>query len=307
MYSGWVIKWRVNRNVSEEEYASGLLMKPLEGACSDDKGTLTAFNSTYVEFVDRRFRLRGGFGTMIATVWFLFSLFFIFFAWLGLPHQEFDEIIGVIVISSVSLLSGFISWYVLPRLDFFNCTNYPVRFNRRTRMVYVYRSSRDGGILAIPWGEGFFHVGKGLRNKYLLDLRCHVLDDNMVSDTFVVGAYFDDETIIRNLWTFICKYMDEGPDAVRPRHLMISTKPTWKNCYIFIAGNMRLYSSMKRFLFAPVLLLFAGFRWLVMVTCRPPVWPQVIEDACRIDEIDPNRLPEPDYIGQFSREADAIR
>ena len=266
----------------------------------DNRGMLTKFNSTYVEFVGRQFRLRGSFGIMLAFICSMLSLVGAVCAPIFILARTHEIFYAILFMSFIFLIASVLFWWLGPRFDFFSHTYYPIRFNRRTRMIYVYRDSRNGGMLSVPWEAGFFHVGKGLRNKYLLDLRCHVLDGDVVTDTFAVGTYFDDEKIIRNLWAFICKYMDEGPDAVRPRYLMMSAKPTWKNCYIFVAGSMRFYSSTKRFLFTPILLLFAGFRWLVMVTCRPPVWPQAIEDACRIDENDPSWLPEPDYIGQFA-------
>src|SRR5699024_8301322 len=103
-------------------------------------------------------------------------------------------------------------WFVVLRKDFFNHTYYPIRFNRKTRMVYVYREERDGGILRLPWNEGFYHIGHGLADKDIIDLRCHVMDGETVKDTFAIGLPFHTKTEdrIRGLWEQIRTYMDDG-------------------------------------------------------------------------------------------------
>jgi hypothetical protein len=64
MYSGWTSAWPINRLLTQEEKDSALPRHRQQGIEPDDRGTATAFNSTYVEFVGRRFRLRGGISTL---------------------------------------------------------------------------------------------------------------------------------------------------------------------------------------------------------------------------------------------------
>ncbi|MEJ2715422.1 MAG: hypothetical protein P8014_19965 [Acidihalobacter sp.] len=67
MYSGWIVKWKLNRPLTREERDSALPRNRQEGIKADNHATVVAFNSTYAEFVGRRFLLRGGFKTFGST------------------------------------------------------------------------------------------------------------------------------------------------------------------------------------------------------------------------------------------------
>ena len=190
--------------------------------------------------------------------------------------------------------------------DFFTHTYYPIRFNRKTRQIYVYREKRDGGIVTIPWEKGYFHIGQGLRDKQFLDLRCHVLEGDLVRDTFVTGMYYLRKEPVRELWEFIRRYMDEDIESLGKVEVWTSTAPTWKNCEIMVGvtfGGLFGLGALLWPLALPVILT----RWLVLKSCKPPVWPPEIEAACRIDPDDPHHLPEPAYIGQFAVERERAK
>ncbi len=78
--------------------------------------------------------------------------------------------------------------------DICTYTYYPIRFNRRTREIYVFRHNGDGGVLSIPWDRAFFFIGRGRGGeKHLLELRCHALNKHdRVIATFGIGH--DDTT-----------------------------------------------------------------------------------------------------------------
>lgn len=306
MYSGWTVKWPRNRALTRQEQDSALVrsMKAIEVA--DDQGALTAFNSTYTEFVDRRFRLRGWLGTLIATACSMACLVFAFYLpFIGAIHGN-NVFIALLVMSCFLLFGAWLFWWMMPLREFFNHTYYPIRFNRKTRQVYVFRDKRDGGVLTVPWDAGFFHIGQGLRDKRLLDLRCHVLDGETVKDTFVTGMYYLQKERVQQLWEFVRRYMDEGIDSLGEVEVWTSPTPTWKNCRIMVGVTFGGLSGIRAILWplaAPVILT----RWLVLKTCKPPVWPAEIEAACRIEPDDPHRLPEPSYIGQFAVEREMAK
>ena len=72
MYSGWTVKWPVNRKLTPQEKADVLPRAKQPDTSPDDHGALTGFNSTYAEFIDRRFRLRGWLITLACTLWGFF-------------------------------------------------------------------------------------------------------------------------------------------------------------------------------------------------------------------------------------------
>lgn len=204
------------------------------------------------------------------------------------------------------VLLSFLLLWILPLRDFFTHTYYPIRFNRKTRQIYVYREKRDGGIVTIPWEKGYFHIGQGLRDKQFLDLRCHVLEGDLVRDTFVTGMYYLRKEPVRELWEFIRRYMDEDIESLGKVEVWTSTAPTWKNCEIMVGvtfGGLFGLGALLWPLALPVILT----RWLVLKSCKPPVWPPEIEAACRIDPDDPHHLPEPAYIGQFAVERERAK
>ncbi|MEJ2715429.1 MAG: hypothetical protein P8014_20000 [Acidihalobacter sp.] len=82
-------------------------------------------------------------------------------------------IIGSSIVAVFCAASILLFVIMLLSKDFFTHTYYPIRFNRKTRQVYVFRDKRDGGILTVPWDDVFFHIGKGFRDP-VYDLRGHL-------------------------------------------------------------------------------------------------------------------------------------
>ena len=219
-----------------------------------------------------------------------------------------DDLYHIILVNTVMILMVialllFLWLYVL-RKDLFCHTYYPIRFNRKTRMVYVYREERDGGILRLPWNEGFYHIGRGLADKDIIDLRCHVLDGDTVKDTFAIGMPFHTRTEdrIRGLWEQIRTYMDEGAKAAKPDFIYLSMKPTWKDAYLSVGAKFHAYNIILHILFAPLMYPLIVTRWLVMKTCKQPNWPEDIEHACKVEKDDPQELPLPEYYCQLAVE-----
>lgn len=307
MFSGWTIKWRLNRLLTPDEYSSALPRQRQENIEPDDRGTAVAFNSTYVEFVGRRFRLRGGIISFLATLGiFLFISVPAVVFYTG-PSNSANTISTLIVAIFTFGWATFL-WLFFLRKEYFSHTYYPIRFNRKTREVYVFRDKRDGGIITVPWDEGYFHIGEGLRDKQLLDLRCHIMgQDNVVKDTFVTGMYYSQPEPVQQIWEFIRRYMDEGIESLGEVEIWTTPKPTLQNCNImagvFVGGSTSGIRSILWIIAGPIMIT----RYLVLKTCKPPVWPANIEAKCAIEPNDPHRLPEPEYIGQFGVERERAK
>ena len=98
----------------------------------------------------------------------------------------------------------------------FAWTHYPIRLNRKTRMVHAFRL--DGTVLSVPWDEVLFTLGRGNRafGVQNWDIRGHVLDADGVTvrETFAFSAEDIDHDILRRHWEFLRRYMEEGPEAL---------------------------------------------------------------------------------------------
>lgn len=198
---------------------------------------------------------------------------------------------------------GFLLYSLLLKNEFFRYVYYPIRFNRKTRKIYVFREKRDGGLLIVPWEEVFFHIGRGTDMKFLRDIRGEILDGDIVKDTFALGHCAERDEPVKEMWEFIRCYMEEGPEAVAEhpldKYVELSVAPTWKNCLISAVGFTNATTPFKRVLLFPFIGTFTVVRWLVFKSCKQPVFPQEVEAECTVEPNDPNIWPVPKSIGEF--------
>ncbi|SBV53245.1 hypothetical protein XBLMG947_4057 [Xanthomonas bromi] len=203
----------------------------------------------------------------------------------------------------MSLGSAAAVYLLFLRHDFFCYLYYPIRFNRKTRKVYVFREKRDGGLLIVPWDDVFFHIGRGTDMKFLRDIRGEILDGTIVKDTFALGHCAERDEPVKEMWEFIRRYMEEGPEAVAEhpldKYVELSVAPTWKNCLISAVGFTNATTPFKRVLLFPFIGTFTVVRWLVFKSCKQPVFPPEVEAECQVEPNDPNIWPVPKSIGEF--------
>lgn len=318
MLTGWTKPFKVDRLLETDERRAALPHQRQPGIRPDTFDSLIRFNSTYADFIDRKFPLRGmastTFGIIGGSFLLLFGLVFIpYFIWvdsyLSGEIGIFFAVISTVVVAAFCFGVPWVLWKLHLRHDFFSYTHYPVRFNRKARKVHVFRHNGPGGVLTVPWDEVFWHVGRGYQQKFLCDVRGHVLDGDMVRETFAVGRYTGAERIdrIQSLWEFICRYMEEGPETAvdhpLDRMIVLSVAPTWKNCYAHAFGSMGAGFVSLRYmlapLFYPIVWSLTLVRWLVFKTCKRPVWPPEVEEESRIEPDDPHRWEEPSFFGEF--------
>ena len=279
---------------------------------------MTRFNGTFVEFVDRTFKIKGMMATLLLSLASIFSIFAL--AWLayGILSTFQENVFESLFLLTISfLILGAVPvffWIIYLGKDLLQYTHYPVRFNRKTRKVYVFRHDGPDGTVTLPWGDPsvYFHIGQGEQSRHLRDLRCHVLDRNrQVQQTFTVGHFWDHENRVREEWELIRRYMEDGPDKCfdhpADRMIALSTRMTWRNSWLMVCLMMgtSLYPLRWNLLFP----IYGGLtlsRWLTMKSCRAPVFPPEVEAACAIEPGDPYVLPEPSFMAEFadSRETD---
>lgn len=325
MLTGWWRPFKVDRPLTSEERLAALPRKPQAGIVPDNWGGVIHCNSTYVDFIDRAFRLRGMvnttalvLGIILLTCGGIWSIFFVEYP---LYHKGKDNLITFLISSVAFAFVTFggaaLLYYSGPKRDLFTYTHYPIRFNRKTRKVHVFRHNGPGGVLTVPWDEVFFHIGRGRFEKFLCDVRGHVLDGQRVKDTFAVGHYYDDSRInqIREEWEFIRRYMEDGPEAVAPhpldRLVELSVKPTWTNAYIWVVASLGEGLLAMRYVLAPVVYPIYGLltlvRYLTLKSCKEPVWPPEVLAESAIEPDDPNQWEEPEFINAFTNRPEVLK
>jgi len=317
MQTGWTKPFETGRPMRPDEHQAALPHKHMAGVDPFPWSALIEINSTYADFIDRRYRLRGMVattsglvgGVMLLTICAVVFPLSIAEYFQGILDPLF---LAIVIPGCTAITCGGIwaFWHYQLRHDLFTYTHYPIRFNRKTRKVHVFRHNGPGGVLTVPFDEVFWHVGTGLQHTFLRDVRGHVMDGNRIRDTFTVGHYFDDTQPERvaGLWEFIRRYMDEGPDAVAEhpldRCIDLSMTPSWTNCYLWAAasmgGNFQSLRSVLFFLYYPIVGLLTLGRWLTLNSCKSPQWPAEIEAESQVASDDPHRWEEPTTLWEFA-------
>jgi hypothetical protein len=207
---------------------------------------------------------------------------------------------------AMSIIVFFVAWcgIWLLRKESFAYTHYPMRFNRKTRMVHVFRT--NGTILSVPWDQIFFTLGC-MPPMDDWEVRGHVLDADGVTvrETFALSyvgdisaedarngaAQFSSDDFVRAHWEFIRRYMEDGPQLltgqvefcmpvdVRRERLWMGVQRVFAN----IGGAPRsIFVTL-----APWCASVSLFRAIAMRTSKIPQWPAEIEAANFIVPQDP--------------------
>lgn len=297
--AGLVWRYKTNRPLSEEEKELQLKQRESVDGQPLDQLAVIKINSVYLESVDKYFAWKGWF-TLVATVVLVLSVVIAG----GVVVGSIDEVRrgGEINYGYLALDVGMLLLMFLPlmwaglwmlRKDSFRYTHYPIRLNRKNRMVYAFRL--DGTVLAAPWDDIYFTLGREnsfvMRGPQFWEIQGHVLDKdkNTVRETFVFHDVESAE-IVKRHWEFLRRYMEEGPRELVSRIQHYS--PVDQRRETFGEGLRRIFANDSGFLWvqiiaAPVNFLIACGRWIAMRTSKIPQWPADVEAACRIEPSDP--------------------
>ncbi|AXM40901.1 DUF6708 domain-containing protein [Xanthomonas oryzae] len=302
MYTGWIKPFPKGVRFSEDDRARELIRGFDNSSMAAQRLSLISINSTYIDWIDRRFLYRGMLNMSIVFIgvigFLIFSLVCLFKMFEG-----GRTVLAFATVAAFSAFMGFLLYSLLLKNEFFRYVYYPIRFNRKTRKIYVFREKRDGGLLIVPWEEVFFHIGRGTDMKFLRDIRGEILDGDIVKDTFALGHCAERDEPVKEMWEFIRRYMEEGPEAVAEhpldKYVELSVAPTWKNCLISAVGFTNATTPFKRVLLFPFIGTFTVVRWLVFKSCKQPVFPPEVEAECQVEPNDPHIWPIPNSIGEF--------
>ncbi len=201
----------------------------------------------------------------------------------------------IIAVLAANLIISLL-FILLAKSEFFKYTHMPVRLNRKTRMVHVFRF--DGSVLSVPWDEVFFNVGLG-RYKGPFQptfIAGHVMEGSKryPKETFILGGHASGLAATLSLWEFFRRYMEEGPESALEDTPQLVCLPLDRGKEPFSAGMTVVHREMGSpnwflgTILFPIRVLQSCARWLAFRTCKVPVWPKEIEATCTIEPEDPH-------------------
>ena len=290
--SGLLWKYKVNRPLTDDERAHQLKQKEHLDVEPIDQLSVIKANSTYLEVVDKYYAMKG-WHTMGSVVFF--SVFFGVWIWMVIetitaerPEWGFLLFVSIMMIPFlVFILWGFLK-------ESFTYTHYPVRFNRKTRMVHIFMT--DGRQLSVPWDDIFFYLAAGEKGeKDWWDLRGHILDKDgkAVVDTFAMMMSNHKEegrkTVVQQ-WELVRRYMEEDYIAIinsLENCMPIDGKyETWTVAWNYMVGQTKgAPIGMLPFLYV-IFIALVPFRMLAMHSSKLPIWNKEIEAANIIEPDD---------------------
>jgi len=302
-YSGLLArKYRVGRKLTDEERSNQFSQKRRLDVTPLYDLSVIRIDSTYLECVDRWFVYRGSMAAM-CLIGIAFPVFFFLIPLLvevGIDFIALSIFFGIVIPYWL-----FVSWLLLK--ESFRWTHFPIRFNYRNRMVYVF--TPDGTVLKAKWNKIFFTLGRcqWISGSQNWDIRGHMLDKDgeTVLATFALPGDSTQVQRLRRSWEFFRRYMEEGPASVYRDVYWCQDIVGQRETYT--AGLRNLFFRYNGFRFAgipfycllilqaltvflsPFLFVASLGRWFAMRTSKIPVWPAEIEAQCHVDAFDPYR------------------
>lgn len=312
-YDGLALKYPVNRPLTDEERRQRLEVnveastEPSAAFCS------IAESAGCAEFVDKYYAWKGMIAALVVAplVFFLVLLVDAPAAiakgmsktaasdmWIGWTASFF--------VLAVNLFLVLLFAWALSR-ESFTFTHFPVRFNRRTRTVYVFRPKRRADILRVRWDDVYWHIRRNKNRhfgSYNWFLAGHVMakDRKTVLETFALGPVSSRPEDVYPFWEYVRRFMEKGPNALPAPEVYL---PVTGRREGFWWGAQTIVLNTPGSIVASVFLLpftapGAIARWLCMLTNRMPVWPEVVEKECGPTD-EPSRGPKAEAKPEYGK------
>lgn len=288
-------KYKIDRPLGEEEKRNCLHKEGKASKEPDYDLSVICLNSTYMELVDRWYSSKGHavvYGIIGAAPFVLGAVLMLVAA---LERQgTFAMWFGLGISFLFSLVA--ICFFYLICLEAFRRTHYPIRVNRKNRMVYAFKP--DGKIVKASWDDLFFckASSKPPLGERDYDIRAHVLDADgeTIRATFTLAMpHSGAEERLVDLWEYVRRYMEEDKGVVKNYEL---TQFCWPISgrregvrYGIIGGfsPAAVAPYLIQLPFSPYFALITWGRLIAMYTSRVPHWPESVEAECSVADSDP--------------------
>lgn len=308
-YYGLHPKFKLNRPLNNEEIAGRLDQNSRIDIANEElipDIKVIAINSHYLEMVDKYYSSKGIFSFigLFGSSICLSSVLFFIIRLIFFSQFTKENIIFTFVMVPPFLAMGLFMLYLL-KTEWFTWTHYPIRFDRKNQMVYAFRT--DGSIITVPWAKVFFTTGLNYVKNRNADyyISGHVLadDNNTVIDTFCLPASTGHLALLQYHWEFIRRYMEEGPENIIQQVEfclpIANKKESYGFTFFYICTLFKGLFKILMLLMFPLIFIISIPRYIAILTSRRPVWPEEIEEQCKIDPNDPyilNEKTNPKYL-----------
>jgi hypothetical protein len=286
---GLVLKYKVNRSLNEQEKKLHALQNEESGSPPKHEKRLIQMNATYLECVDKFFPDRGivtalftvGAGAMIGITYLGFWII------VSDPKYWFPSL----ALSLTGIILGFFCIKFIILKECFMYTHYPIRFNRKTRKVHVFRT--NGTVMNADWEKLYFTLcqRQGLDAENW-EVRGHRMAEDGVTvlETFALPySESSDHPEVLSFWEFVRRYMEAPDDLPALAGQVDSVIDIANKREDFWAGWGRLSedSPILSTILFPVTLFYSIGRVIANYTSKIPQWPAEVEAECRVEEGDP--------------------
>ncbi|MGL6010861.1 MAG: DUF6708 domain-containing protein [Shewanella oncorhynchi] len=296
-YTGLIFSYKINRPLSDLDRANQMYQKKKLDVINCHELTVIEINSSYIEVVDKFFYWKGFMATACTIMLTMMGCALLSLAYITVFINK-DWKSWVFLLFACLGYSPLIWLFTKSIRKEINYTHFPIRLNRKTRKVHVFR--QDGTVLTTPWDKLFITQVPVTDRFY--EFQCHVLapDGVTILETFalpVLGRGEEGREHDKGYWEFIRRYMEEGPECVYDEITAClpikQQRETFKFAhYRFIYAIGSLYPFILFYLILlPFMLMYFVFfypgRWLAMRYSKIPQWSTAIEAQCPVEANDP--------------------
>lgn len=291
-YIGLTTKFKVNRRLLPEEIEIHCPWnKPSPSPPHHQYGVIR-MNSTYLDIQDKYYGWKGVLAAVAVVITGMMGGILIYEPlitdWSTLSGSKLnDEILITLLMWVIASPLLWLNWWHFHK-EGLTYTHFPIRFNRKNRMVYVFR--QNGTVLSHPWEKLYFVATNYQQSESTWEIRGHVLDEDgkTVLETFALPHLdnYEPAEKIPSLfaqWEFIRRFMEEGPEKLigQVDHVLdIADRREgfWEGMgHIF--GNFAPVPLLALIL-SPFLISVAIGRWIAIHSSKIPRWPEDVEREC---------------------------
>jgi hypothetical protein len=286
-YVGLTFKYKTNRPLTDGEKERHLLQGEPSHSPPKHCGQVIRMNSAYLECVDKFFMNKGVMSAVMIAIVGIFSWGFGYLTYLMVIDGEYGQ---ATILFLLTFLILFIATKFFLLKECFTYTHFPIRFNRKTRKVHVFR--QNGTVMTEDWDKLYFTRCQRTYKDW--EVRGHRLAEDGVTVLETFGLPAPEGSPWKTpFWEFVRRYM-EAPDELLAlagqieNHDHIVDVADQRECVFRGAG--RVSSDLSPFfitLLFPVVAAYALGRVIANYTSRIPKWPAEIEAECQIEPDDP--------------------
>ena len=306
----WQVKLEKIIAISRREMRQGKRINIHDRASESPsaEGSIYEFNERYIEVSAGESQERRGVITYVTlSIAYFLSLCFgtmmllnkVWFTGvhhgLGIAATTSDYVVAVGMVLFVGVFLFVVLRYarILICLENFVQRRMLIRFNRVTRQVYLHRPRFAGGVTVFDW-EQVTADETGVREKGAVNIGRKLIlwwGPSMPElphfHIVFVGKRAEAPDDIVNLWEFIRRYMEEGPESVpAPKKLLGKVPWPWLSVMASLSFFKPLWCAGLRWqvacivaLASPALALHSLGHWMSLLLCWEPRWPRIIREA----------------------------